>query len=264
MQLARTHYGTQQNRYAIYYSARSSAGTTQWLESLFESSWANYRVGQYEQALGNLITLSSPVLPRRVLPRGADPEGGHLLRELPLPRVARRSSRTSSASTCRSTTSWTLVPRRTWTPASTTACSPTSRRRTRSGSRRRPAGRHPGAHPQAGPDRPGPQEDQRLDPRAGERDGRLRREGRDTFKYSELSKQLHGGAQGAARRPHPEGRHHGQGQAGDGARSPSSSCWPTACASSSRRPRRRRSSSRSSSRPAARRRSSRSTGTRWR
>ncbi len=60
MQLARTHYGMQQNRYAIFYFSKIERGTNQWLESMFEASWANYRVGQYEQALGNLITLSSP------------------------------------------------------------------------------------------------------------------------------------------------------------------------------------------------------------
>ena len=60
MQLARTHYGHQQNRYAIAYLQKIERGGGQWLESLFESSWANYRIGQYEQALGNLITLSSP------------------------------------------------------------------------------------------------------------------------------------------------------------------------------------------------------------
>lgn len=60
MQLARTHYGARQNRYAIFYFAKIERGGTQWLESLFEASWAHYRIGQYEQALGNLITLSSP------------------------------------------------------------------------------------------------------------------------------------------------------------------------------------------------------------
>ncbi len=60
MQLARTHYGNRQNRYAIYYYGKVERGNEQWLEALFESSWANYRIGQYEQALGNLITLSSP------------------------------------------------------------------------------------------------------------------------------------------------------------------------------------------------------------
>ncbi len=60
MQLARTHYEHEQNRYAIHYLKRIERGTSQWLEALFEASWANYRVDQYEQALGNLITLSSP------------------------------------------------------------------------------------------------------------------------------------------------------------------------------------------------------------
>jgi tetratricopeptide (TPR) repeat protein len=60
MQLARTHYGARQNRYAIFYFSKIERGGPQWLESLFESSWASYRIGKYEQALGNLITLSSP------------------------------------------------------------------------------------------------------------------------------------------------------------------------------------------------------------
>jgi len=60
MQLARTHYGHRQNRNAIYYYGKVERGGTQWLESLFESAWANYRVAQYEQSLGNLITLAAP------------------------------------------------------------------------------------------------------------------------------------------------------------------------------------------------------------
>ncbi len=68
MQLARTHYGMQQNRYAIFYFNKIERGTTQWLESMFEASWANYRVGQYEQALGNLITLSSPFFREEYFP----------------------------------------------------------------------------------------------------------------------------------------------------------------------------------------------------
>ena len=60
MQLARTHYGHRQNRNAITYYSKIERGSPHWLPSLFEASWANYRVGQYEQALGNLITLSSP------------------------------------------------------------------------------------------------------------------------------------------------------------------------------------------------------------
>jgi tetratricopeptide (TPR) repeat protein len=60
MQLARTHYGARQNRNAQFYYQKIERGGPQWLEALFESSWAGYRIGQSEQALGNLITLSSP------------------------------------------------------------------------------------------------------------------------------------------------------------------------------------------------------------
>lgn len=68
MQLARTHYGHRQNRYAIHYYSKIERGTAQWLESLFEAAWANYRIGQYEQALGNLITLSSPFFREEYFP----------------------------------------------------------------------------------------------------------------------------------------------------------------------------------------------------
>jgi tetratricopeptide (TPR) repeat protein len=60
MQLARIHYEAKQNRIAAAYYGKVERGNVQWLEALFESSWANYRVGQYEQALGNMITLGSP------------------------------------------------------------------------------------------------------------------------------------------------------------------------------------------------------------
>ncbi len=60
MQLARPPYGHKQNRYAIFYYDKVEPGSDQWLESLFESSWAHFRIGAYERALGNLITLSSP------------------------------------------------------------------------------------------------------------------------------------------------------------------------------------------------------------
>ncbi len=68
MQLARTHYGAKQNRYAIAYYDKIERGGVQWLEALFEASWAHYRIGQYEQALGNLITLSSPFFREEYFP----------------------------------------------------------------------------------------------------------------------------------------------------------------------------------------------------
>ena len=58
--LARTHYGFKQFRYALFYYDKISRDSEAWLEALFESSWAYFRLGNYEKSLGNLITLHSP------------------------------------------------------------------------------------------------------------------------------------------------------------------------------------------------------------
>lgn len=68
MQLARIHYGARQNRSAIFYYGKIERGGSQWLESLFEAAWAHYRVGQYDQALGNLVTLASPFFSNEYFP----------------------------------------------------------------------------------------------------------------------------------------------------------------------------------------------------
>ena len=60
LQLARIHYEHKQNRYAIWYFAKMPWGEPLWLEGLWESSYAHYRIGDYEKALGNLLTLHSP------------------------------------------------------------------------------------------------------------------------------------------------------------------------------------------------------------
>ncbi|HZY05542.1 MAG TPA: adventurous gliding motility protein GltC [Anaeromyxobacteraceae bacterium] len=60
LQLARIHYQHRQNRYAIYYYGKMPWGEPLWLEGLWESSYAYYRIGDYEKALGNLLTLHSP------------------------------------------------------------------------------------------------------------------------------------------------------------------------------------------------------------
>lgn len=60
MQLARIHYEHRQNRYANFYYSRIVRGSDSWLQSLYESAWAHFRLGEYERALGNLITLRSP------------------------------------------------------------------------------------------------------------------------------------------------------------------------------------------------------------
>jgi tetratricopeptide (TPR) repeat protein len=60
LQLARIHYEHRQNRYAIFYYDKMPWGGDSWLEGLWESSYAHYRIGNYEKALGNLLTLQSP------------------------------------------------------------------------------------------------------------------------------------------------------------------------------------------------------------
>ncbi len=60
MQLGRAAYGARQERHAVAWYGKVQRGGPQWLDSLFESSWASYRMGNDEQALGNLVTLSSP------------------------------------------------------------------------------------------------------------------------------------------------------------------------------------------------------------
>ncbi len=60
LQLARIHYEYKQNRYAIFYYGRMPWGGEAWLQGLWEASYAYYRIGDYEKALGNLLTLQSP------------------------------------------------------------------------------------------------------------------------------------------------------------------------------------------------------------
>lgn len=58
--LARVHYQFEQFRYAIFYYERVQRDSEAWLDALFESSWAHFRLGEHEKALGNLITIQSP------------------------------------------------------------------------------------------------------------------------------------------------------------------------------------------------------------
>jgi tetratricopeptide (TPR) repeat protein len=60
LQLARIHYQHRQNRYAIFYYGKMPWGGENWLEGLWEASYAHYRIGDYEKTLGNLLTLQSP------------------------------------------------------------------------------------------------------------------------------------------------------------------------------------------------------------
>lgn len=69
-QLARTHYGHKQFNYALFYYERITRDSINWLEALFESSWAWFRLGKYQKALGNLITLDSPFFRDEYFPEG--------------------------------------------------------------------------------------------------------------------------------------------------------------------------------------------------
>lgn len=58
--LARIHYQFQQFRYAIFYYDRIDRDSEAWLDAVFESSWAHFRLAEYEKALGNLVTIQAP------------------------------------------------------------------------------------------------------------------------------------------------------------------------------------------------------------
>jgi TolA-binding protein len=59
-QLARTHFGAQQPSFSIFYYNKIDRDSYAWLDALYEASWAEFRLGNYEKALGNLLTLHSP------------------------------------------------------------------------------------------------------------------------------------------------------------------------------------------------------------
>jgi len=59
-QLARTHFGAQQPTFSTFYYSKVDRNSSLWLDALFEDSWAQFRLGNYEKALGNLLTLHAP------------------------------------------------------------------------------------------------------------------------------------------------------------------------------------------------------------
>jgi hypothetical protein len=68
LQLARIHYQNRQNRYAIFYYGKMPWGGKRWLDGLWEASYAHYRIGDYEKALGNLLTLQAPYFEEEYYP----------------------------------------------------------------------------------------------------------------------------------------------------------------------------------------------------
>ncbi|MBC7792535.1 MAG: hypothetical protein H7Z43_02410 [Clostridia bacterium] len=68
LSLARVHYGYKQFDRAAYYYDQIERDSENWLTALFEASWSYYQRGDYEKALGNLLTLHSPFFEREYFP----------------------------------------------------------------------------------------------------------------------------------------------------------------------------------------------------
>lgn len=66
--LARIFYSTGQSEISIKYYDEIPDSSENWLESLFEKSWAFFQLGNYARALGNLHTLNSPYFEAEYFP----------------------------------------------------------------------------------------------------------------------------------------------------------------------------------------------------
>ena len=68
--LARVFYSTKQYPTSIKYYEKIPQESPDWLPSLFESSWANFQLGQagYPKALGNIHTLNAPFFENEFYP----------------------------------------------------------------------------------------------------------------------------------------------------------------------------------------------------
>jgi tetratricopeptide (TPR) repeat protein len=68
LSLARLHFGHKQFNRSAYYYDLIDRDSENWLTALFEASWAYYQRGDYEKALGNLLTLHSPFFEQEYFP----------------------------------------------------------------------------------------------------------------------------------------------------------------------------------------------------
>ncbi len=68
LSLARVHYGHQQFERSVYYYDFIDRDSEDWLTALFEASWAWFQRGDFDKALGNLLTLHSPFFEREYFP----------------------------------------------------------------------------------------------------------------------------------------------------------------------------------------------------
>lgn len=68
--MARVFYSTGQFDTSLRYYSQIRRTSPLWLDALFESSWANFQVDQFNLALGNLHTLNSPFFADAHYPEG--------------------------------------------------------------------------------------------------------------------------------------------------------------------------------------------------
>jgi hypothetical protein len=68
LQLARLAYQSGDDARAAQLYQRVGRGAPEWLDALFEASWAHFRRGEDERALGNLLTLHAPFFRGRFFP----------------------------------------------------------------------------------------------------------------------------------------------------------------------------------------------------
>lgn len=68
LQLARLAYQSGSDARAVALYQRVSRGAPEWLDALFEASWAHFRRGEDEKALGSLLTLNAPFFQQRFFP----------------------------------------------------------------------------------------------------------------------------------------------------------------------------------------------------
>src|SRR5437016_4665364 len=68
LQLARLAYQRGDDALATRLYERVGRGAPEWLDALFEASWAHFRRGEDEKALGNLLTLHAPFFQERFFP----------------------------------------------------------------------------------------------------------------------------------------------------------------------------------------------------
>jgi hypothetical protein len=68
LQLARLAYHAGDDKLAARLYERVGRGAPEWLDALFEASWAHFRRGEDEKALGNLLTLHAPFFQERFFP----------------------------------------------------------------------------------------------------------------------------------------------------------------------------------------------------